>query len=80
VRPWDGRGYCARILAVERARYQLTIVSLVGCERGCAPDDCSAGRDLGGPAGLAAGDRLWVEGACLTDTGLGNADTPAVSR
>jgi hypothetical protein len=78
VRPWDGQGYCAKVLAIEGVRFHLQITRLIGCERGCAAHDCSARRRVGGSsAGLTVGARLWVENACLTDTGLaGAAEVP----
>jgi hypothetical protein len=72
VRPWDGSGFCGRVLAISGPRFHLRILRLVGCEDGCAPRSCSAQRTLGGATNgaIGKGDDLWVEGACLTDTDL----------
>jgi hypothetical protein len=70
VRPWDGAGFCGRVLAVSNPRFHLRVERLVGCDEGCAPRSCSAQRPLGGAAtgAIGIGDDLWVESACLTDT------------
>jgi hypothetical protein len=72
VRPWDGQGFCGRVLSRSGPRYQLQVERLVGCDDGCAPRPCSAQRPLGGRAAgaVGTGDELWVESACLTDTGV----------
>jgi Ankyrin repeats (3 copies) len=72
VRPWDGDGFCGRVLEVSGPRFHLRVERLVGCEDGCAPRDCSAQRPLGGrnAGALGPGDSLWVDSACLTHTGL----------
>ncbi len=71
VRPWDGAGYCGRILAIEGVRYRLRVTTLVGCTGGCEARPCSGERPVGGEARgrLDVGDELWVESACLTDVG-----------
>jgi hypothetical protein len=71
VRPWAGYGFCAVVVAADPTRYRLRVSRLVGCRDGCRPDEsCSAGRAVGGVAGLAEGDSLWVPASCLTDTGM----------
>jgi Ankyrin repeats (3 copies) len=72
VRPWDGDGFCGRVLEVAGPRFHLRVERLVGCEDGCAPRDCSAQRPLGGrnASALGPGDEFWVASACLTHTGL----------
>jgi hypothetical protein len=72
VRPWDGAGFCAHVLATAGPRFQLRVTHVVGCQDGCAPQPCSAQRPLGGSAAgtLVVGDELWVESACVTHTGL----------
>jgi hypothetical protein len=73
VRLWRGSGYCATIAAIDGPRYALRVTRIVGCAEGCTPEPaCSANRPVGGrnPDALAVGDEIWVEGACLTHTGL----------
>jgi hypothetical protein len=70
VRPWAGAGYCGRVLGRDATRFDLRLMALVGCERGCAPEAaCSGGKPVGS-GGLGPGDRLWVPASCLTHTGL----------
>ena len=71
VRPWHGDGYCGTVMSVDKTKYYLRITRLVGCQNGCpARSECSAGRPVGGPGGLAVGDDLDTVSWCLTDTGL----------
>jgi hypothetical protein len=71
VRGWKGDGYCGEVAARDPARYRLRVTAVVGCASGCpaAAGSCSAGRPVG-PGGLGPGDSLWVEGSCLTHTGV----------
>jgi ankyrin repeat protein len=76
VRLWQGSGYCATIAAIDGPRYSLRVARLVGCGQGCAPEPaCSDHRPVGGRSrgALAVGDEIWVEGACLTHTGLASS-------
>jgi hypothetical protein len=71
VRPWRGDGFCATVEAADPTRYQLRVTEVIGCAAGCASDAaCSAGENVGGPAGLKKGDTLWVPASCLTHTGV----------
>jgi hypothetical protein len=73
VRLWQGSGYCATITAIKGPRYALRVTRLVGCADGCSPEPtCSDNRPVGGRnrGALVVGDELWVESACLTNTGL----------
>jgi ankyrin repeat protein len=68
---WSGHGFCGRIESVEPTRYRIRVDAVAGCEGGCpAEDDCSAGRPVGGPGGLRAGETVWTRSWCLTHTGL----------
>jgi hypothetical protein len=68
-RRWKGQGFCGVVLKAEATRYRLRVTRLAGCAAGCAADeDCSAGRAIGGPGGVAVGDVLWIRSWCLTDT------------
>jgi hypothetical protein len=76
VRLWHGSGYCATIAAIDGPRYALRVTRLVGCAQGCAPEPaCSDNRPVGGrnPGALGVGNEIWVEGACLTHTGLASS-------
>jgi hypothetical protein len=83
VRPWNGDGFCGVIDTVEDNRLQIRIERIAGCPDGCAStpvsgsasasasaSECSDGRTIGGPAGVAAGDSIWTKSWCLTHTGL----------
>jgi hypothetical protein len=73
VRPWAGSGLCGKVEARRRNQHRLTVLRIVGCESGCAPDaECSAGRPVGGTSSQAirAGDELEVPSWCLTHTGV----------
>jgi uncharacterized protein len=72
VRPWDGDGYCGTVEAASRSSYRIRITEVVGCTEGCAARaECSHGRAVGGPKGLAAGDTVETVSWCLTHTGVG---------
>jgi len=69
IRPWKGNGFCGVITVVEATRYRVRVTGIRGCDEGCDADDaCSEGRPVGGSAGTAVGDLVWVRGWCLTDT------------
>jgi len=71
VRPWRGDGYCGIVDAIDKNRYRLRVTEIVGCADGCpAMADCSAGKPVGGPEGLKAGDIIAAAGSCLTHTGV----------
>jgi hypothetical protein len=73
VRPWKGQGFCGTVERVQKTRYLVRVTSIVGCERGCAPDaECSAGRAVGGDSAdaVATGASVWTPAWCLTHTGL----------
>ncbi len=71
VRPWAGEGYCGRVEAIDRTRFELRVTEIVGCDRGCpARAACSAGRPVASEAGLAPGDRISVPASCLTHTAV----------
>jgi len=71
VRPWGGDGYCGRVLAVNRTAYTIHVTEIVGCKDGCpAKAECSAGRPVGGAAGIAVGDDISTVSWCLTHTGV----------
>lgn len=71
VRPWGGDGYCGTVEFVNRMEIRIRITSIVGCENGCgARAECSAGKPVGGPNGLAVGDVVHTYRWCLTQTGV----------
>jgi hypothetical protein len=71
VRPWGGDGYCGTVEAIDKTHYRLRVTKLVGCEMGCpAKTECSAGRNVGGAGGIAAGDEVSTVSWCLTHTGV----------
>jgi len=71
VRPWRGDGYCGVVEAIDKIHYRVRVTEIVGCADGCpAMADCSAGKPVGGPEGLKAGDIVTAPGSCLTHTGV----------
>lgn len=71
VRPWKGDGYCGTVEAVDKTTYRIRITEIVGCANGCpARAECSAGKPVGGPSGLHAGDEVTTVSWCLTHTGV----------
>ena len=71
VRPWKGDGYCGIVEAIDRGEYRLRITGIVGCAEGCpAMAACSAGKPVGAPGGLQAGDTVTLPSSCLTHTGV----------
>jgi hypothetical protein len=71
VRPWGGDGYCGTVMAVNKTQYRIRISRIVGCQNGCpAKPQCSAGRPVGGPDGVAVGDIVDTVSWCLTHTGV----------
>jgi hypothetical protein len=71
VRPWKGDGFCGTVEAVNKTAFQIRVTKIVGCQNGCsAKIDCSAGRPVGGPNGIAVGDVITTVSWCLTHTGV----------
>lgn len=71
VRPWKGNGYCGIVEAIDRNDYSIRVTQIVGCGHGCtAKPDCSAGKPVGGAAGIHAGETVTAPSVCLTDTGV----------
>jgi ankyrin repeat protein len=72
VRKWGGDGFCGVIERVEPTRFRLRVTRVEGCVGGCAPDDCSGGDRIAGPA-ESLDRRVWVKSWCLTQTYPGSA-------
>ncbi len=71
VRPWSGDGYCGTVETLDRTTVGIRVTEIVGCKGGCpARADCSAGRSVGGPDGVKAGDLVATVTSCLTHTGV----------
>lgn len=71
VRPWGGDGYCGTVESSNKNQFQIRVTEIVGCAGGCpAKPECSAGREVGGPHGIKAGDRVDTVSWCLTQTGV----------
>ena len=71
VRPWKGDGYCGTVEAIDKNAYTIRVTEIVGCKDGCpARGECSAGKPVGGAAGLHAGDAITTVSWCLTHTGV----------
>ncbi|HUM04810.1 MAG TPA: ankyrin repeat domain-containing protein [Terriglobales bacterium] len=71
VRPWNGDGYCGIVQSVNRNSYRIRVTQIIGCKSGCGPKpECSAGRQVGGPVGIAVGDEVNTVSWCLTHTGV----------
>ncbi len=71
VRPWSGDGYCGTVQSVNGTAYRIRVTEVVGCKEGCpVKEDCSAGRPVGGPGGIAVGDEVKTVSWCLTHTGV----------
>jgi uncharacterized protein len=71
VRPWGGDGYCGTVQSINRTQYVIRVTRIVGCREGCpAKPECSAGRTVGGPDGIAPGDEVHTVSWCLTHTGV----------
>ena len=71
VRPWGGDGYCGVVESVGKNAYRIRVTGIVGCQDGCpARAECSAGRPVGGPNGIHAGETVSTVVWCLTHTGV----------
>jgi hypothetical protein len=71
VRPWNGDGYCGVVQAVNKTAYRIRVTQIVGCKDGCpSRQECSDGRIVGGPGGIAVGDAVNTVSWCLTHTGV----------
>jgi hypothetical protein len=71
VRPWAGDGYCGTVESSNKNQFRIRVTEIVGCAGGCpAKPECSAGREVGGPRGIKAGDTVETVSWCLTQTGV----------
>jgi hypothetical protein len=72
VRPWKGDGFCGTVESVNKTAFQIRVTKIIGCQNGgCSVKaDCSAGRPVSGPNGIAVGDVVNTVSWCLTHTGV----------